>query len=102
MQHQQRRQDTGRMVASLVHSSRRDGVETLTDTGPFCSRRESTMIWGRRKFAFADYALYQDRLQKLLLANPTRYRQFIMVAVDIEGRTERMYYVGVPDRAFLA
>ena len=60
------------------------------------------MIWGKRRFAHADYAPYFDRLEKLLMANPTLYRQFIMVSTKAAGAGEGMYYVGVPNETFMS
>ena len=59
------------------------------------------MVWGKRRFAFADYKPYFDRLEKLLMANAQRYAQFIMVSTKVDAR-ESDYYVGVPDNALLA
>jgi hypothetical protein len=61
-----------------------------------------SMIWVKRRFAFADYAPYQDRLTNLLMANAVLYPQFIMVAVDVPGEPGVSdYYVGVPREQFL-
>jgi hypothetical protein len=60
------------------------------------------MFWGKRQFEFAKYAPYQDRLQKLLMANPQRYREFIMVGVNTDKTGVSDYYIGVPEKAFLA
>jgi hypothetical protein len=59
------------------------------------------MIWAKRSFEYAEYAPYMDRLENLLFANPTLYRQFIMVAVDLPRSRSRAYYVGVPNDTFL-
>jgi hypothetical protein len=55
------------------------------------------MVWGKRRFQFAEYTPYFDRLEKLLMANPQRYAQFIMVSTKVNAR-ESEYYVGVPDK----
>jgi hypothetical protein len=60
------------------------------------------MIWAKRRFEFATYAPYFDRLEKLLMANPTLYRQFIMVSTKTDDPGVDDYYVGVPAQAFLA
>jgi hypothetical protein len=57
------------------------------------------MIWGKRSFNWADYAPYQDRIEKLLMANPTLYRQFIMVSTKTDKAGESVCYVGVPNEA---
>ena len=64
-------------------------------------KQGGVMVWGKRRFAFADFAPYQDRLEKLLLANAQRYAQFIMVSTKVDAR-ESDYYVGVPDKVLLA
>jgi len=58
------------------------------------------MVWAKRRFKFAEYSPYTDQLEKLLMANPTLYRQFIMVSTKADAREED-YYVGVPTKAFL-
>jgi hypothetical protein len=60
------------------------------------------MHWAKRQFAYAAFAPYQDRLEKLLRANPARYREFIMVSTDTEKPGVSTYYVGVPEKPFLA
>ena len=40
------------------------------------------MVWGKRAFEYADYAPYMDRLERLLMANPALYREFIMVSTQ--------------------
>jgi hypothetical protein len=59
------------------------------------------MIWAKRSFEFAAYAPYMDRLEKLLMANPTLYRQFIMVSTKTDDPGVDDYYVGVPALAFM-
>jgi hypothetical protein len=60
------------------------------------------MIWAKRRFKFANYAPYQERLRKLSLQNPGLHSQFIMVSIGTDARGESDYYVGVPDQTFLA
>src|SRR5229473_3182878 len=55
------------------------------------------MIWGKRRFANAAYRPYFDKLEKLMLAQPARYQQFIMVSTEGEKVGVSDYYVGVPD-----
>src|SRR4051794_17638872 len=62
---------------------------------------ECGMIWGKRSFQRADYARYQDLLEKLLMANPAHYQQFIMVSTKTDKAGESVCYVGVPDEAFM-
>jgi len=40
------------------------------------------MIWARRRFKWAEYGLYQDRLGDLQMAVPMLQQQFIMVDVE--------------------
>jgi hypothetical protein len=55
------------------------------------------MIWGKRAFSNTeDFGRYQESVLKLLYANPTRYREFMMVATKTEDPASRMYYIGVP------
>lgn len=60
------------------------------------------MVWAKHRFAYADYSPYFDRLEKLLMANATLYRQFIMVSTETDNAGVSDYYVGVPHKAFLA
>jgi hypothetical protein len=60
------------------------------------------MIWGRRSFSWADYSPYQDKLTKLMMDNPTLYKQFIMVSTKKETAGTSICYVGVPSEAFFA
>jgi hypothetical protein len=60
------------------------------------------MIWAKRRFTWAAYGPYQDRLGQLMLANAKLYPQFIMVGVNLPDRSRGDYYVGLPNPAFLA
>jgi hypothetical protein len=60
------------------------------------------MIWAKRQFRFPEYAPYMERLDKLMLANPSMYSQFIMVSTGVSKPALSNYYVGVPDQSFLA
>jgi hypothetical protein len=53
------------------------------------------LFWGKREFRWADYAPYQDRLGKLLMATPSRYREFMMFSVEKSVGVSDVY-VGVP------
>ncbi|MBS0220092.1 MAG: hypothetical protein JSR91_05045 [Proteobacteria bacterium] len=53
------------------------------------------MIWGKCRFEDADYAPYMAKLERLLMADVARERQYAMVSVEDE--TGEHYYVGVPD-----
>ena len=55
------------------------------------------MIWGKRRFADAEYGPYFDRLEKLMMAQPSRHDQFIMVSTGDDEAGLGDYYVGVPD-----
>lgn len=59
------------------------------------------MIWGKRRFERAAYAPYQDRLEKLLMANPTRYREFMTFSVEASVGVGDVY-VGVPTKELMA
>lgn len=59
------------------------------------------VIWAKRRFEFAAYAPYQDRLEKLLMANAPLYRQFIMVSTNTDDPGVSDYYIGVPSDVFL-
>ena len=61
------------------------------------------MVWGKRRFSYADYSPYFDLMRKLRQAeaDPTPYRQFIMVSSERVGG-ESDYYVGVPNETFMA
>jgi hypothetical protein len=65
-------------------------------------REDARMIWARRRFKWADYAVYQDRLGNLQMANPTLSRQFVMVDVEAGEPGVSDHYIAVPNRAFLA
>lgn len=62
------------------------------------------MVWGRRRFAFAEYVPYFDMLEKLVNANRHLYRQFIMVSIEADDDRPGVddFYVGVPNETFLA
>jgi hypothetical protein len=60
------------------------------------------MFWAKRKFAYADYARYQDLLAKLQLANAARYPEFIMVSTQTADPGVSEYYIGVPYRPLLS
>ena len=60
------------------------------------------MIWAKRRFEYAAYAPYQGRIGDLQMANPTLYRQFIMVDVDTDRPGVSDHYVGLPHQTFLA
>jgi hypothetical protein len=55
------------------------------------------MIWLKRQFRAADYAPYQDILEKLLTGSPTRYAEFLMVCTNTEDPLVSDYFVGMPD-----
>jgi hypothetical protein len=61
------------------------------------------MIWATRRFAAADYAPYQDRLDELMWANTQLHERFMMVSVETDReRGMNDIYVGVPTSVFLA
>ena len=59
------------------------------------------MYWAKRRFEWADYAPYMDRLEKLLMANATQYREFMMFSIEQKVGLSDVY-VGVPVQAMLA
>ena len=60
------------------------------------------MIWAKRRFAFAEYSPYFERMEKMLMDYPAQYREFIMVSTKAEGAGQNNIYVGVPNTSFLA
>jgi hypothetical protein len=65
----------------------------------FCARVFSSRTW-EKKIQFAEYAPYMNLLERLLMANPTLYQEFIMVSTKTEDKPgESEYYVGVPHKA---
>ena len=40
------------------------------------------MIWAKRRFAFAEYSPYFERMEKMLMDYPAQYREFIMAAFN--------------------
>jgi len=58
------------------------------------------MIWLKRRLAYADYAPFQDALEKLMMENPTLYKEFIMVRTKFADLHLKEYYVGLPDQSF--
>jgi hypothetical protein len=59
------------------------------------------MVWIKRRFAAADYGPYMDRLEKLMMATPTRYPEFLMVSTKTDEVLLSDYYIGVPSESFL-
>jgi hypothetical protein len=59
------------------------------------------MYWARRKLAYGDFSPFFYRLEKLMVANPVRYSEFIMVSTKTADATVSVYYVGVPGAALL-
>jgi len=55
------------------------------------------MIWLKRRFQAADYAPYQDKLAKLMMAMPTRYAEFLMVSTKVKDALTSDYYIGLPE-----
>jgi hypothetical protein len=62
------------------------------------------MIWARRRFNWAEYATYQDRIGELQEATPALQlqQQFIMVDVETGEPGVSDHYIGLPNQAFLA
>jgi len=60
------------------------------------------MIWAKRRFKWADYSAYQDRIGDFQMATPTLQRQFIMVDVETGEPGVSDHYVGLPNHVFLA
>jgi|LNAP01.1.fsa_nt_gb hypothetical protein len=54
------------------------------------------MIWGKRRFQDAEYGPYQDRLDKLAMADARVVDQYCMVSVETSVAVAD-YYVGVPN-----
>ena len=51
------------------------------------------MVWGKRRLAGIDYARAMDLIEKLMMANATLYREFIMVSVKAAKFGTSDYYV---------
>jgi hypothetical protein len=60
------------------------------------------MFWAKRHFAYAEFAPYQVIFEKLLMANPTQYQNFLMFSVQAGGPAKSDYYIGVPNKTFLS
>lgn len=58
------------------------------------------MIWCKRRFEDADFGPYQDRLDKLAMADAKAVSEYCMVSVETSVAVAD-YYVGVPDEALL-
>jgi hypothetical protein len=63
---------------------------------------DQSMRWAKRRFEGADYGPYFDLFEKLLMANPKFYRQFIMVSTKTDEPGVNDMWIGVPDPSFLA
>jgi hypothetical protein len=65
------------------------------------------MTWGKQSFSVEYIAAMdllepaRDLLRKLVGANPTLHREFIMASVEI-SKNEQDFYIGVPNKTFLA
>jgi hypothetical protein len=59
------------------------------------------MIWCKRRFQWAEFAPYQDRMEKLLMANATRHCEFMMYMVEVKVGLADVY-VGVPTKELMA
>jgi len=59
------------------------------------------MFWAKRQFQWAQFAPYQDCMEKLLMANATRYREFMMFMMEVRAGLADVY-VGVPTKELLA
>ena len=55
------------------------------------------MIWAKRRFLYAAYAPYMDRLWTLQLAMPTS-RDFMMVAREAGNVGEQDVYIALPNK----
>ena len=60
------------------------------------------MVWGKRRMAGIEYFPAMDLLEKLMMANPALYREFIMFSVKTSKSRTDDYYVGLPSRPLLA
>jgi hypothetical protein len=60
------------------------------------------MIWGKRRFDGVEYIPYFERFEKLLIANGALYREFIMVSTKTDKPLTDDFYIGVPNKSFLA
>lgn len=60
------------------------------------------MIWARRRFKWAEYAAYLDRIGEMQDANPMLQQQFIMVDLETDEPGVNDHYIGLPNPAYLA
>jgi hypothetical protein len=54
------------------------------------------MIWIKRRLSGVEYVPYMDRLEKLMMAMPSQYAEFLMFSTKTEKFGVDDYYVGVP------
>ncbi len=59
------------------------------------------MFWRKRDFRAADYAVYQDRLVQMMMADAAHYREYMMVSVKGKSIIDSTIYVGVPHQSLL-
>jgi hypothetical protein len=53
--------------------------------------------WIKRRFQYAEYARYVDKVGELQMQNPAQYQEIIMVAVRRWQKGEEdEYYIGLP------
>jgi hypothetical protein len=57
------------------------------------------MFWAKRRVSYAEYAPYQNRLEKLLFAHPLFYHEFIMVSTKTDEPGVSDYFVGLPNQS---
>ena len=60
------------------------------------------MVWGKRRLAGIEYIPAMDLLETLMMATPALYREFMMVSTKTSKFGTDDYYVGVPNKTFLA
>lgn len=58
------------------------------------------MIWCKRRFEDADFGPYQDRLDKLAMADAKGVNEYCMVSVETSVAVAD-YYVGLPNEVLL-
>lgn len=60
------------------------------------------MIWLKRQFRAADYAPYQNILEKLMMGSPAQYPEFLMVCKHTDDPLVSDYFIGLPNDSRVA
>jgi hypothetical protein len=60
------------------------------------------MFWIKRRFHAANFAASQDLIERLMIAMPDRYAEFLMVSTKTDEPLTSDYYVGLPAESLAA